>query len=71
MRPPPPRPCTARPMIMMSMPGMPRALDRGEAKPQISEPTRNTTMAAWKIGRRPRRSEILPHSGVEAVDVSR
>jgi hypothetical protein len=33
------------------------------------EPIRKTTMAAWKIGRRPRRSEILPHSGVAAVEV--
>ena len=40
-------------------------------KPQMIEPIRKTTIAAWKIGRRPRRSEILPHSGVAAVEVSR
>jgi hypothetical protein len=40
-------------------------------KPQISEPMRKITIAAWKIGRRPRRSEILPQSGVAAVEVSR
>ena len=41
------------------------------AKPQINEPIRKTTIAAWNIGRRPRRSEILPQSGVAAVEVSR
>ena len=41
------------------------------AKPQITEPIMKTTIAAWKIGRRPYRSEILPQSGIAAVEVSR
>src|SRR4029453_3587215 len=44
--------------------------DLGE-NPQTTEPIKKTTIAAWKIGRRPRKSEILPQSGVAAVEVSR
>jgi len=36
-----------------------------------TEPARKVTIAAMNSGRRPYRSEILPHSGVEAVEVSR
>ena len=53
IRPPPPRPWTARPAIMMSMPGRFSASEIGLAKPQISEPIRKTTIADWNIGRRP------------------
>lgn len=52
----------ARPAIITSMFG---------ASAQMTEPIRKTTMAAWKIGRRPSKSEILPQSGVAAVEVSR
>ena len=53
IRPPPPRPWTARPAIITSMPSTFSAVEIGEAKPQITEPTRNTTIADWNIGRRP------------------
>jgi len=54
---------------MTLIPEAPSASAISDAKPQINEPIRKTTIAAWKIGRRPRTSEILPHSGVEAVEV--
>ena len=56
---------------MTLIPAAPRKSAISGAKPQISEPIRKTTIAAWNIGRRPRRSEILPQSGVAAVAVSR
>jgi hypothetical protein len=62
MSPPPPRPCTARPPMSISI---------DCAAPAMSEPSRKMMMASWNIGRRPRRSEILPHRGVDAVEVSR
>ena len=62
IRPPPPRPWTARPPISIGI---------DWAAPAIREPIRKMTIASWNMGRRPRRSEILPHSGVEAVEVSR
>ena len=71
IRPPPPRPWTARPAIITSMPATSSASEIGLVKPQISEPIKKTTIAAWNMGRRPWRSEILPHSGVAAVEVSR
>ena len=71
IRPPPPRPWTARPAIMTLIPGTLRKSAISGEKPQISEPIRKTTIAAWNIGRRPRMSEILPQSGVAAVEVSR
>jgi len=41
------------------------------AKPQSSEPTMKRPIESWKISLRPNRSEILPQSGVAAVEVSR
>jgi hypothetical protein len=38
---------------MTSMPEMLSAPEIGLAKPQITEPTKKTTMADWNIGRRP------------------
>ncbi len=62
IRPPAPSPCTARKPINSVM---------FCAAPESVEPIRKVTIAAWKISRRPYRSEILPHSGVAAVEVSR
>ena len=39
--------------------------------PASSEPIRKVTIANSRTGRRPYRSEILPYSGVDAVDASR
>ena len=56
------RPARSRPTIRASIEG---------ARPHMSEPTRKTTMAVWNMRRRPKRSPTLPHSGVDAVEVSR
>src|SRR5436305_1063369 len=57
IRPPPPRPWMARKAISCSMLC---------EKPASREPAMNVMMAIWKSRRRPYRSEILPHSGVDA-----
>jgi hypothetical protein len=59
--PPPPSPWIARKPISCSM---------SWEKPASSDPATNVTMAIWNSSRRPYRSEILPHSGVDAVAVS-
>jgi hypothetical protein len=40
-------------------------------RPDSIEPARKMTIAAWKVPRRPYRSDSLPHSGVTAVEVNR
>jgi hypothetical protein len=60
--PPPPTPWMARKPISWGMFWL---------SPDSAEPTRKIPMATWKISRRPYRSEIFPHSGVAAVEVSR
>jgi hypothetical protein len=61
-RPPPPTPCRARKPMSCAMFWL---------RPASAEPARKMQMASWKIRRRPYRSEILPQSGVAAVEVSR
>jgi hypothetical protein len=61
-RPPPPMPWMARKAISWGM---------SWARPQRAEPIRKMTIASWKISRLPYKSEILPQSGVTAVEVSR
>ena len=62
IRPPPPSPWTSRAAISWSM---------FCEKPEASDPATNTTIAIWNSSRRPYRSEIFPHSGVDAVEASR
>ncbi len=61
IRPPPPRPWTARKAISSPM---------FWAMPHSTEPSRKITMEAWKKTFRPYMSPSLPHSGVAAVEAS-
>ncbi len=61
IRPPPPRPWTARKAISSPM---------FWAMPHSTEPSRKITMEAWKKTFRPYMSPSLPHSGVAAVAAS-
>ena len=62
IRPPEPRPWTARNAISMII-----ELDR----PDRTEPTRKMTIEAWKKIFRPYWSPSLPQSGVDTVEASR
>ncbi len=62
IKPPAPRPWTARNPI-----NWPMFCDR----PDNADPTKNTTIAVWNMILRPYRSLILPYSGVDAVDVNK
>ena len=62
IRPPLPRPCTAR----NAMSSIIEVL-----RPDSTEPIRKMTIAAWKKIFRPYWSPSLPHSGVDTVAASR
>ena len=62
IRPPLPRPCTARNAISSIIEWL---------SPDSTEPIRKITIAAWKNIFRPYWSPSLPHSGVDTVVASR
>ena len=62
IRPPAPRPCTARKAISSPIDWL---------MPDSSEPTRKIRIAARKTGLRPYMSPSLPYIGVDAVVASR